>query len=280
MPFGFTMCQSDVLNNPHARLPQPPRYPGLDMKPELLDPGRVLDDGSPLTVGGGVVHVWYFSTETAPGIVDHCLRSLSAEERARAGRFVFEHHRQRFVTAHGVLRHLLSRYCGTPALRLEFTTRSEGKPVLQGAAAQTRISFNMAHSGNRALAAVGDGRELGADLEKIRPMTDLMEIAQRYFHGSEYLSLDASDPARRHPAFFRLWVAKEAVLKAQGIGLGYPLDQFQVPLGCESVPMPIVTIDPERLEKNWHVRQIDPGEGWAAAICAAGTDWILETPGA
>src|SRR6185503_3235317 len=93
---------------------------------------------------------------------------------------------------------------GKPALR-------EGNPL--------GLRFSLAHSGERALVAVGRERELGVDLERLREGVDHGAIAERFFPPDEAARLRRLPEGRRAAAFFAAWVCHEARLKAQGTGL-------------------------------------------------------------
>jgi len=152
---------------------------------------------------------------------------LDSAERERASRFVFPEHRRRFVQAHAALRQILHRYTAILPGELRFAAGSNGKPYLSHPAAGA-LSFNLSHSGDLAVAAVGEVPEVGVDIECIRPIPDWEEIARRSFHPMEsewVLSLPAE---RRTDAFFQVWTKKEAYIKAAGHGLSQPLDSFQV----------------------------------------------------
>jgi 4'-phosphopantetheinyl transferase len=88
----------------------------------------------------------------------------------------------------------------------------------------------VAHSAGLALVAVTTDCEVGIDLERLREVTYWEEIAHRYFHDAEVRAIHASPPADRGPAFIRCWTAKEAVLKALGVGLSGSLTGFYVPV--------------------------------------------------
>ena len=75
--------------------------------------------------------------------------------------------------------------------------------------------------------------------------------------------------------FFRFWVSKEAVLKAQGIGL-QALSQCEILLGADGVGAEVVVPVGSPLQNNWRVRFLSCGEGWEAAVAAQGLDWIAQ----
>ena len=86
---------------------------------------------TPLLLEPETVHTWTFSLGGSDAFVSVCRDSLSPAERQRADRFVFARHRTRYTVAHGVLRHILSRYCGVSANSLDFNVTSTGKPSLR-----------------------------------------------------------------------------------------------------------------------------------------------------
>jgi 4'-phosphopantetheinyl transferase len=244
----------------------------------LLDPEALLAQSEPLFPLEARVHVWSFSLEGSADVTRHCRDCLSPAERHRADRFVFPRDRIRYTIAHGVLRHLLGRYLAVSPGSLEFSASAAGKPALLQPAA-TAPHFNLSHSDERALLGVSAGHELGIDLEKERSNIEALAISRHYFFGSEREAIERAPPDVRDNVFFRYWVAKEAVLKAQGVGLGFPLDRFRVDFLQDGHRARIETLDPDRLEGAWTVRML-PGEtDWPAAVAARGEDWDIAIEG-
>jgi 4'-phosphopantetheinyl transferase len=250
------------------------------LDPEIvlaLDPEALLARSTSLALEPDTVHVWAFTLNGSADLVEVCRKLLAPEERRRADRFVFAHDRIHHTVAHGVLRHLLSRYCDLPPGSLRFATTSSGKPSLQEPdGATSSLYFNLSHSDDRALLGVSDGRELGIDLEKIRSNLEVLSISRHYFFGAERQAIEEAPSAMRDNTFFRYWVAKEAVLKAQGIGLGFPLDRFCVHFLPDGHAAHIETLDPAVLERDWTVRMLSCDAGWAGAVTARGSDWHVK----
>jgi 4'-phosphopantetheinyl transferase len=250
-----------------------------DMEPDevtqlrLLDPQALLDRSEPLVLHKERIHVWSFALEGSPALIQRCRGSLSPAERQRADRFVFPRDQLRHTIAHGVLRHLLGRCVGAPPESLQFATNAAGKPTLAGAP----LHFNLSHSDERALLGVSATHEIGVDVEKVRSNIEALAISRHYFFGSEREAIERAPQQQRDSVFFRYWVAKEAVLKAQGVGLGFPLDRFHVAFNADGARARIETLDPDRLEGTWRVRMLPTEAGWPAAIAARGDDWELVT---
>jgi 4'-phosphopantetheinyl transferase len=247
----------------------------------VLDPAALMVLAGPLALEPDTVHVWAFELAGTSALIESCRSSLSNGERQRADRFVFERDRVHHTVAHGVLRHLLGRYCSIPPESLQFNVTAAGKPSLARLPANPAeeppaIHFNLTHSGGRALLGVSQGRELGIDLEQVRPNIEVLSISRNYFFGAERDAIEGALSVTRDSLFFRYWVAKEAVLKAQGIGLGFPLDQFRVDFLPGDAEARIETFDPGRLEGGWTVRMLPCDAGWLAAIAARGRDWVVK----
>jgi 4'-phosphopantetheinyl transferase len=218
------------------------------------------------------VHVWRIALEPPSAEVERLLRVLSSDERARADRFHRERDRGRFVVGRGTLRTLLGRYLDIEPAGLEFQYGPQGKPALSGDAS---LRFNLAHSHSLALLAVADGREVGIDLEQIRPMDDAERIISRFFSPGECADFLAVREPERLLTFFRGWTRKEAYMKATGLGFMMPLDQFDVTLG-PGVPPQLLRVknapdEPER----WSFCDIAPGSGFLGALAVEGTGWRL-----
>ena len=118
------------------------------------------------------------------------------------------------------------------------------------------------------------GQEVGVDLELIR-RTYRLRTSERYFAPSEHAAIMQSTQVQRAARFFRYWVAKEAVLKAQGIGL-QALNQCEILLGADGVTAEVLVPVGSRLQDNWRIRLLSCGEGWEAAVAARGVDWVVQ----
>ena len=104
---------------------------------------------------------------------------------------------------------------------LPITRDAHGKPRLGGALCDWH--FNLSHSGGWALLALAHGVAVGVDLELPRPRQRFMALAQRHFSAGEVAALWACPEPERLHMFYALWTAKEAVLKAAGVGIAHGL---------------------------------------------------------
>jgi 4'-phosphopantetheinyl transferase len=122
---------------------------------------------------------------------------------------------------------VLAAHAGVDPGDIRVDRAEGGKPFL--AAPPGDLHFNLSHSGELAFIAVARGREVGVDVEAIRPLEHARRIAERVF-------IEEAD-------FFRNWARREALLKATGAGV----------LG----PVPA---------DGWEVVDVDAGPGYAAAL--------------
>ena len=224
----------------------------------------------------GDVHVWAFTLREANAVVEAWRELLPDDEKLRADRFVRRRDRARWIVAHGVLRHVLGRYCGVDPRAIAFVRGAAGKPSLAQAGAHDGLTtFNLAHSHDRALLAVSRDREIGIDLEQIRDDFDPLPIAREFFFGTELAAIQAAAPDLRRDAFFRHWTAKEAVLKAHGAGLSLALDSFCVTFESGDAIARVRSRGPAALDPALLVRMLPLPAGWHGAVAASGEDWTL-----
>jgi len=206
------------------------------------------------------VHVWRLALDgpTAP-----FLELLDTDEVARANRFYFAKHRERFLIARGFLRLLLGRYLQADPKNLEFVYGEWGKPALAGEFREHRLRFNMSHSQGMALYALTYGREIGVDVEYVRADFTSEDIAQRFFSPFEVSVLCGLPENDRVAGFFRCWTRKEAYIKATGRGMSQPLDGFDVTLGHAEVEL-LRTEDGSH--ERWQMVDVAVGPGYAGAL--------------
>ena len=220
------------------------------------------------------VHLWGIDLDGSPRCLERCAEWLDEEEEHRAARLVREEDRQRYVLAHGGLRAVLSRYLGITPDVVELRRNEAGKPFVTRKLRGQSVTFNMSHAHGRALIAVSMGQEVGVDLERIRLEVEVEKLSERYFAPSEHASIMQLTEEQRATRFFRYWVAKEAVLKAQGIGL-QALSQCEILLGADGACAEVLAPEGSQLQDNWRVCVLSCDEGWEAAVAAQGGDWKI-----
>jgi 4'-phosphopantetheinyl transferase len=121
---------------------------------------------------------------------------------------------------------VLSRHAPVAPHVWRFGRGARGKPFV-ASPARTGLAFNLSHSGGLVICAVTVGRRVGADIEDLRRAVADRAIAARFFSVEERSALMALPTTERRHRFFALWTLREAYLKARGIGLALPLEQFE-----------------------------------------------------
>lgn len=158
----------------------------------------------------------------------------------------------------------LAREFGGDAGDYAFERDAHGRPQLQHAT----LDCNWSHSGGHLLVAAGDGLRVGVDIESIRPRTNALAVARRFFAGEEIAWLESQaeiEQAVLERNFLRLWCAKEAVLKAHGRGLAFGLHRlaFAENDGALSLQRCEAELGDAR---DWTLREFAPAPGMLAAL--------------
>ena len=220
------------------------------------------------------VHVWGFLLDADAETMRWARRCLSLDETERADRLVSERRRQEFILAHAALRMVLSGYCGRKPHELLLQRTRAGKPVLQSAdAGLDAIRFNLTHSHGRALIAVAKSRDVGIDLEKVRTEVDVVSLARRFLSHQEQAAIERLETARRHEQFLRLWVGREAALKAEGTGVTLPLNRERVEISADGKEARLVSDERRQHPTQFIIRFLPIEAGWMGAVAAAGDAW-------
>ncbi len=226
--------------------------------------------------GGGVMRIvlWHWSTAPPPGelppLAEVSGGILNAHELAQAERRLDAEHGYRFAMARRGIRLILGRELSCFPQDIRFEVGDHGKPRIEGlpASHDPALSFNLSHSGDLAVLAVSRDGEVGVDVERVRDID--LRIARRYFTGREAEEIAAAESSHQLAAFFRVWTAKEAVVKATGEGIRRGLDTFEfasLPDGQASAgSLRTGALPALRARVQWFV----PVEGYAAAV--AGLD--------
>jgi 4'-phosphopantetheinyl transferase len=228
-------------------------------------------DTKPVIAAAPLVHVWAVALDAPEHIRALLSRSLSEDERERAGRYRFAIHRNRFTVSRGTLRNILSCYLGESPEQISFAYGEHGKPGLELRQARSGIRFNLADCDDLALIAVCLGAEAGVDVERVRTIPEVGELVSRFFSRRESAAFAALPELQKPEAFFRLWTRKEAWLKATGEGITRHLARVEVSF-LPGEPAQLLGI-PHELSagRQWSVSHLEPRAGWVGALAVAGS---------
>lgn len=152
---------------------------------------------------------------------------LSADEISRAKSFYRVEDRMRFAGTRMHLRLLLAERLRVEVSKIYFSCNKNGKPYCclepSSSPFPLPIYFNVSHSGNYALIALSDKRELGVDIEKHSSHFDIAALQKYLLSSAENYSF-----ADNESDFYQYWTMKEAALKALGVGIADYLQEISV----------------------------------------------------
>lgn len=195
--------------------------------------------------------------------------TLSADEHARVRRMRFERDRIALTTAYGVRRVVLAKALGVAPVAVPLYRDPLGRPRIEGDAVWTSLS----HAEGWVAVAVDPDSSVGVDVEPVSRGASVEEVREAILHRDELETIAACDERSRARALLGLWVRKEAVLKAAGVGLRVPMRSFPVP---HSGPVRIPGFDEE-----WQVRSVEVDASVEVALAASGgaaVSWAVIDP--
>ncbi len=221
------------------------------------------------------VHIWNVDIQKHVHDLELYHKLLSSAETEQAGRFHFEKDKIRYTITHAVFRLLISSYSGIEPVDVEYSYNKHKKPCLQEKAKFKNLTFNLSHSGMLIVFAFALNRELGIDIEKIKPMNDADGLIERFCserEKSDYFSIPAE---MRNKAFFRCWSRKEAYIKARGTGLYFSLAKFSVSIKPEDPPMLLEVKDEPDETERWRLYDLDISKDYSSSLMVENGEVML-----
>lgn len=192
-------------------------------------------------------------------VVEHG-QYLPREELERAARFRIESSRNRYLIGRYIVRSLASAYTGIKPEKIEIRYKKEGKPFIDETYG---MHFSISHSASLVACAVTQMRQLGVDVEKIRPLQNENAIAKRSFSDLELNSLSNLNKKAYLRGFFQGWTQKEAFVKAIGDGLKRSLKTVEV--SCGALGSRFTRIEGDDANA-WTLRTFEPLPGYIGAV--------------
>jgi 4'-phosphopantetheinyl transferase len=206
--------------------------------------------------------IWWARPDQVPD--DLMLTTVPEAEQRRAGRYRQRTDRLRSLTGAWLLRTAVAAQTGErPGDVLLDRTCSDcgqqhGRPRLPSGVG---IEVSVSHAGERVAVALTRLGEVGVDVEYAPPVGHFdQDLAENTLSAKELASL-SDDPGAD---FLRLWVRKEALLKATGHGLRIPMSRIEV---SPAAAPPALLAWPLDIPVD-HVRlaMLDPGPRHHAAV--------------
>ncbi|WP_406153068.1 4'-phosphopantetheinyl transferase superfamily protein [Streptomyces sp. NBC_01023] len=198
------------------------------------------------------VLLWCVSTGATARVTAVARELLPAQDRERMAQLRSAADRDAFALSHAVLARCLGALTGVAPTALRFALQTEGKPELVDQGPGDRLAFSLSHTAGLTLLAVTRGSPVGTDVERVRPVA-AARIAQRYFPADEAAAVAARTERTAPELFFRLWVRKEAGVKAWGGRLVQGLGT-RVCTAADDRPGAVTTRGPDG--RTWRVRDL------------------------
>jgi 4'-phosphopantetheinyl transferase len=170
------------------------------------------------------IEVFRLALDLQARLADADWAVLGQEEGAHALRLHRHADRIRFVSTRAALRRLIGERLNRRPQDLTFVTNRFGKPSLPCACSgEPELHFNVSHAGEFALLAISRNAPVGIDIERRDTALDVDSLLPQTLSAAE-----RQLPADQRVDFFECWTAKEAVLKALGLGVSEHLQQLSI----------------------------------------------------
>lgn len=204
------------------------------------------------------VHVYNFKITDHLEDLESQLKHLSQDEQDRF-QTMHSSRKNAFLVSRYMLRNLLRSYLGHNNFHFEYS--SLGRPCLSNS--ESGLQFNLSHSGERGVIAFSAIGHVGVDVEQIRPVRNVKAIADRLLTENEKKSFLKSG-SENDEIFFRLWVCKEACVKALASGIFRREESVELSL----TPQGTMTIArfPHEEPKKWFLHEFSPEQGYKGAL--------------
>jgi 4'-phosphopantetheinyl transferase len=164
---------------------------------------------------------------------------------------------------------MLADECGVPDADVVLRRDESGRLVVISPTSELRCSLS--HSGGLALVAVTLGVDVGVDLESTRRDTSDWAVWRHVLTAEELSSTPRTGPDRLR-SLLAFWTAKEAVLKAAGVGLAVDPREIELRAG-RLVTLPSALGD----VRSWSLAYV-PIDGFVAAVVCRSPrmrlDWV------
>ncbi len=228
----------------------------LLMELSVANVNEKICDPTPPVLNNWVIHLWELDLTHVPGSPD--LSCLTASEQQQITRIRLPHRRRVKAWSRVMLRQLLGSYLTLPADEVCLWFGPHQRPHLDHRVHADTLNFNVTHSHQKIFQAVARTPLLGVDIERHRPLQHQARTLQRCCAPSERQHLAALDTSAFDTDFFRLWTAKEALLKAAGGSIFHAPSAIE--LNLASRPMHLIQAGDHLIQSHqWQLIEFDPG---------------------
>jgi 4'-phosphopantetheinyl transferase len=226
---------------------------------------------SMIEIERGQIHLWFvfFDDLRDQLLLSEYRKLLSAGEREQESRFLFDRDKHRYLVTRALLRLVLSKYADLAPREWTFATNPYGRPEVANDSAEGRkIAFNISHTNSLIVLGIAQDRAIGVDTENLRAGRDSVDLANRYFAADEVAALRVLSREQQQRRFVEYWTLKESYIKARGMGLSIPLDQFSFHFSQNGRLQMDIAAAQSDSPSRWQFWQFQPAPQYLVAVCA------------
>jgi 4'-phosphopantetheinyl transferase len=223
--------------------------------------------------GAAPIRLWcaFYREIDDPRLLGRYRALLSEAERSQELRFYFADDRQRYLVTRALVRTVLSAHVfgGIRPEEWQFASNRFGRPEIGNEHPELgQISFNISHTEGLILLGIACAGVLGVDVEALDDRAASLEVAAHSFAPSEHSALCALPVEQQRDRFFEYWTLKESYIKARGLGLSIPLQEFGFRFPEDRFIE--LWVDPWQGDSpdRWHFWQFRVRDEFLAAVCA------------
>ncbi len=214
-----------------------------------------------ITIQSGDIHLWITRPEQhqESSLLERYKSLLTAEEVARQQRYRFPKDQHSALITRAFVRDTLSKYADVKAQDWRFDKGTKDKPEIVNPPLPLR--FNLSHTQGLIICAITLNHDIGCDVEFIERNNDILGIADRYFSPLEIRELFSLPAEQQRSRFFDYWTLKESYIKAWGLGLAIPLNDFSFHIKPTAKPSDSAFIN-SNIHLSFAPHRIDYPELW------------------
>jgi len=163
------------------------------------------------------------------GLASFGLEMLSDEESAHLARLRPGSARRDYLAAHVLTRSTIGELAGENPASLRFAGSAGERPWITAPDRAVRFRFSSSRADGIALCAVARTASVGADVASLRAIgRDPLRLAEIACSELEKRRLRELPSEARAERLLEIWAVKEALAKAVGLGLRFPLTEATV----------------------------------------------------
>ena len=210
----------------------------------------------------GIFQIWITDwnawSSHAAGLKEH----LTEDEIQRHARLKIPEKKDQFLNSRGILRLILSSYLDISPGLIQIESNSSGKPYLP----DSDLSFNLSHSGDLLLYGFCLKANIGVDIQEVYHIASIESMIKKTISFKEQSYLERVSTKKRLDAFFDIWTAKEAYIKALGDGFQQDLTAISLIPDISESNFTLEHPSTENNSSEWTIRSIKVKPGYKGSF--------------